>query len=485
LTHIMLTLAKFGEWVGKRLELEHFHATWMMLPVGCLVAALVAPIIPAVNEADGMQLPLQGHSDATFDSKGFQNYEMARFFFSIGYAMWLVLFVITFFKVCTTHNSDDRVRHATWIWVAAPALIAIVDYNLCMTRGVLLDHGGVNMGLCTDTLSMHFFLAVFIFLGLCWATLPYINHFGRDEWGMNYWIECFASDTLAAAGAVYYSVYGTYSGEVFMVLFLVVATVFNFVATMHTVVSIMRRRTVFCPEIKWGPLSFMKLTHEAFRAWIPNFTKSLTDMRVNDPASCQTFAASFYEFMVLHEEHAKHEDEVIFKTFNDFWAEHGKKWNDDHDADHKLIDSWKVLVNTILHPQGGADQKQSAIQQLQRDMPPFVEHFLEHLQGEEDHLNPVGKRYLPLELQKQISRRVWEITPAERWEVIVPYLVNNLPRNPQRVRYLKTLCWAMPERAQQIGAIVHRNVDSVKWEMLRIELPEIVPRGAFNWRRYY
>lgn len=40
------------------------------------------------------------------------------------------------------------------------------------------------------------------------------------------------------------------------------------------------------------------------------------------------------------------------------------------------------------------------------------------------------------------------------------------------------------ERAQQIGAIVYRNVDAVTWERLRLELPEIIPRGARNWKRY-
>jgi hypothetical protein len=92
---------------------------------------------------------------------------------------------------------------------------------------------------------------------------------------------------------------------------------------------------------------------------------------------------------------------------------------------------------------------------------------------------------VPLALMKEVSRRVWEITPANRWEVIVPYMVNNLPRHEQRVRYLKVLTWAMPERAQQIGSIVYRNVDAVMWERLRIEMPEIIPRGAPNWQRYY
>lgn len=43
----------------------------------------------------------------------------------------------------------------------------------------------------------------------------------------------------------------------------------------------------------------------------------------------------------------------------------------------------------------------------------------------------------------------------------------------------------MPERSQQIGAIVYRNVDAIMWERLRIEIPEMVPRAACNWRRYW
>jgi hypothetical protein len=43
----------------------------------------------------------------------------------------------------------------------------------------------------------------------------------------------------------------------------------------------------------------------------------------------------------------------------------------------------------------------------------------------------------------------------------------------------------MPERAQQFGAIVYRNVKAVTWELLRTELPEIILRSAPNFRRYY
>ena len=43
----------------------------------------------------------------------------------------------------------------------------------------------------------------------------------------------------------------------------------------------------------------------------------------------------------------------------------------------------------------------------------------------------------------------------------------------------------MPERAQQIGAIIYRNVDAVMWERLRSEVPAIIPRTAPGYMRYY
>jgi tellurite resistance protein TehA-like permease len=77
----------------------------MIMPVGLSVAALVAPVIPmfAVDS----------------DHAGGEIF-IARFFQSFALFMWIVLFTITFFKVVTTHNSDTRVRHGIFIWVAAP-----------------------------------------------------------------------------------------------------------------------------------------------------------------------------------------------------------------------------------------------------------------------------------------------------------------------------------------------------------------------------
>ena len=229
----------------------------------------------------------------------------------------------------------------------------------------------------------------------------------------------------------------------------------------------------------------MKLTHEAFRGAIPKLVSSLDSMVASDVESIKVFAALYSQFCIVHEEHANAEDKVIFKTFNDFFENHAKKWNDDHAEDHKKMDDWHKVINVALNPSATADEKKTAVERLKKELPGFFTHFEQHMLGEEDNLQPIGRKHLPLEIQKQISRKCFELAPANRLEVMIPFVVNNAPREQQRIRYLKALCWAMPERAQQIGSILYRNTDAVMWERLRVELPEIIPRGAENWRRYY
>ena len=44
------------------------------------------------------------------------------------------------------------------------------------------------------------------------------------------------------------------------------------------------------------------------------------------------------------------------------------------------------------------------------------------------------RKYLPLEMHKQIMRRCFEMTPAPVWAEFLPWVLNNLPMMQQRVR---------------------------------------------------
>lgn len=104
-----------------------------------------------------------------------------------------------------------------------------------------------------------------LLLGLLWAFLPYINFFARNPFNMSYWNFIFSLDVFAAASCVYHSITHFKIAEFLFFASLAAATAGNLIAVLHTLVALVRRRGVFTPEIKWGPLSFMKLTHEGVR----------------------------------------------------------------------------------------------------------------------------------------------------------------------------------------------------------------------------
>lgn len=466
----LLTVIKLGEWISRRLELEHVHPHWMMFPVGLAAAALTAPIVEPFSQ---------------FNSNSVGNIFIARFYYSFAYLMFVVLFTITFFKVVTTHNSDDRVRHGIWIWMAAAGLVGLAQFSICWTSSPLDYQDG-----CVNNFSEWFFITIFLFLGYCVAALPHNAFLGREQYNMAYWFDCFSLDVLAACACLMYALTGWKVTQAIQFIALSAAGIANFAGICHFIIGVINRRGIFTPEEKWGPLSFMKLTHEAFRGNLSTMKKCLDSIHLDEKLNTEKdslglFAAHFNRFRILHEEHAKHEDEVIFKTFNDFFHDFAKTWNDDHADDHHIMDHFVALCNQMLDPGLPLMQRNTALDTLRAELPPFFDHFEEHMRGEEDNLQPIGRKHLSLDLMKQISRECWRITPAERWEVIIPFVVINLPRHPQRIRYLKVLLWSMPERAQQIGRIVYRNVDAVMWERLRVEIPELIPRGLPNWRRYY
>ena len=466
----LLGVAKVAEWIATRLEREHVQPQWIIMPVGLAVAALVGSI---VNFFETGNLVDEA------------NVLVARFFLSSAKLMWIILFSITFYTVVTGHNSDPRRRHGIFVWLAAPAVIGLADFVVCINE-VELDIG--DFAMCKRNFSTYYFASIFIFFALCWTSLPHLRFFGRDPFNKGYWMDCFCLDTLACSAALFYVLNNYRSSRTTMFIGLVICSIANMVALLHTVAALIHRRKFFTPMDKWGPLSFFKLTHEAFRGAIPRLQKSLESIDLSKPEGqrkLEEFAANYGRFVTLHFEHARHEDEIVFKTFNDFFAGHANESTAEHETDYKLLENFRIKVNQALDTSSSIETRTESLADLQKSLPSFFEDFLHHIRYEEDNLQPIGRKYIPLALQKELARDCFKLTSAVRWESLIPYIITNLPRHMQRVRFIKSLCWSMPERSQQIGAIIYRNVDAVMWERLRVEIPEMIPRGAKNWRRYW
>ena len=87
-----------------------------------------------------------------------------------------------------------------------------------------------------------------------------------------------------------------------------------------------------------------------------------------------------------------------------------------------------------------------------------------------------------------VSIFLWSIndtTTAERWRVVLPFVVNNLPHYVWKTRYVKALLWGNALRAQEVGLMLYHSVDCDVWNLLCKEIPHLAPRGAAAHKRLY
>lgn len=130
---------------------------------------------------------------------------------------------------------------------------------------------------------MLYYFALVVFLMLAEGFRR--QYFARHKFDMSYWSFVFPLDAFALASAFYhYSIYyknglphDNHFTEAILYLSLIACSGTTAVCTLLTFTALLRRR-IFTPDIKWAPLSFMKLTHEAFRGFFPFFEASITNL---------------------------------------------------------------------------------------------------------------------------------------------------------------------------------------------------------------
>jgi hypothetical protein len=306
---------------------------------------------------------------------------------------------------------------------------------------------------------------------------------------MNYWIIAFALDMIACIASYFYLSNGWAVAFGLEIIFIGLASAANFVFFLHTLTAIIRQHGVCTAADKWGPLSFIKYTHEATRQHLPilEFYLEAINLEVDNEESRDNlgmFAAHFNTFRIVQEEHIKHESSIIYKAFRDFFPRRTQKCEEDHQDDERTLAEYCDMVNELLDVMVDMDERKSLLSHLQSELPIFFTRYRRHMAGEEFDLLPIGEKFFPISLAIELIRDVWRGTTFEKWEVIIPFVVTYLPRHWQRTRYLKILTWCIPERAQQVGRILYRRVDAVMWERLRLDCPEIVPRDLPGWQRF-
>ena len=177
----------------------------------------------------------------------------------------------------------------------------------------------------------------------------------------------------------------------------------------------------------------------------------------------------------MHTWHAVHEEEVIFKEFENFVPGACARQHEEHQRDELLMQRWNICLEALERGVGGKSAEMALVI-IQKEIPDFLVDFEDHLQGEEMHLQRLGRKSICFDLQKDMIRRIWEMTPMKVWEEFLPFVVEHVPMHQQRVKFVRAYAlWSLPERAQLIGRCIALGTDPAIWEKLVESVPEIAP----------
>ncbi|KAG2497195.1 hypothetical protein HYH03_004784 [Edaphochlamys debaryana] len=491
-TSLAISLIWVSGWIASKKELEHVNAAWMLMPVGNFVAAAVGPVLdPAYRNA-------------------------MQFWFAVAFMFYCCLLVITVYKAFVMPEYDDRVRPAMAAWVAAPAIGAfayiacygqqsIAAYKtpnavadtaqvlaMLILENPLLTAANPSLKAAAQQLAAvpapTFGYQDFIFINLYWFSIAsaiilvlcfWRPYFGRIRFDMSYWAASFPACAMCICSILYNSLKPGDLAEAIAYTCLFLASYITVILLLQTLASLLRLG-VFVPDYKWGPMSYMRLSHEALRGASPRLLDAAKNCGT-DATALATLRSLWAGVLMMHTEHGRHEDEIIFRTYNEFFP------NLTHDADHQHheLDALLDKISKMLAA-GGETLSGAAAGELSEAVEKYVKELEAHLRWEEDHLQAMPRKYIPLGLAKQIIAKCWASTDARTWHVLLPLLVENMPMSFQRVRFIKTLLWSMPERCHQFGLILAKGVDAVTWRRIIAEVPEIIPRGVnMYWERYY
>ncbi|CAM9111089.1 unnamed protein product [Scytosiphon promiscuus] len=449
----VMTLITVGSWIAFPCDEEYVNPSWMLMPVGNLVGAVAAR---PVSE---------------------DNVEWGWFLFAIGILLWLALWPTTFRASISNHHSDIRNRNLYGMWIAPPAM-------------AMLAYGSLEELTAFDAvqrLLFHASLAMALVLATC--TWP-LNFFLEGKFTMSVWAFAFPLDVVAAAAVTVYGYTGSDHMQVIYIVALTAACALNLVNMLSTLTALVGRQ-IFTPEGKWSPMSFMKLTHEAFREAIPKIEKLAATVKpgVADASSLKDLADAWSSLSFAHDVHSKHEDDVIFPALEAFFPGQTHSVGEEHEEHEKLMSSVQAAMDTLLGSSSDSNDDTARtvlLAELRGNLTRFGKDVLEHLDHEEHSFaTPIARKYLPVKTSKELVRKSWDATTNQDMSRFLGWVMSTLRMRSQRTRFLKTWVWAMPERAQQLGLMVYRVVDDVTWVEVARDLPEVVPRGLPGYRRYF
>ena len=454
---MFLTVIIISRFIYENISNENIDPSLLMAPVGNFVAAIALARYPFDWET----------GTRVIDEFKVNYIQIARLFFSVAMLFAGVLFTITFRKTFDDHHSDNRRRPLLWVWQAASSVAGLAYLAVCESPST--EGNG---------LFFHFFYWISIFFFFV-NVVGWTRGFFVMPSEMSFWLYGFSNAALAMICITYHN-YQKDTVSFIVVCFAVAAASYTCgLCFMHSLVRLFDG-TMFLPKQKWSPFSIFKLQHESFRYAIPKFNQALAEVDPTWTFAVEQLADDMLAFFIVYDNHMKHEDDILYPEVSSYFPgihNLAKREHEEH------LPKALRIENLLKQIKETPSISSNALKTLKEVWPSFGTELLEHLRDEENTVMRVMRKYTSIERVKELFKKVYEDTSADDWHIIIPFTLKNLPNPVWKNRFVRAFIWAMPELAQEIGAIVYRGCDSVIYSALADEIPEMIPRNCASYSK--
>lgn len=434
---LLLAVIRVADMISRPFDEDALNPSWMVAPVGLVVVASAAPRI-----------------DSSY-------VEIATFYYGFALMMWTTLFFLMLSKRIRLPSVECRMHYQYYGFVAAPAMAANAYFAITAGGAPVFDL--YSKVLLWIAFIMYCILAVTYtrsFLGAC--------TFSMMEWGIG-----FPTVKLAQLLLEYHSYSKSSLSQGLAISFVVIANFTVAILFGHFVIALLRGG-VFRNSGVWFPLQAINSFDEAIAGFLAAFKKGLAAMDGNDIDGAARLAFSWIAAEpVIERQLGKHKDEVLFPAINEvaFGAADEFMGLNARSLDQlaRMHGRMQALLDAST-----AGERDGILTEMRKTALPWLEQLEAQLDRERQILYPIVEKLIPLRVQKALLRKMWD---GIAWSHIVSWTVKHLPNRDRRVRLLRAIQWAMPERLQTVGLYLARGVDPVMWADTVRDIPEVIPRG--------
>lgn len=462
-----ITFVRTADLMMYRLPADFINPVKLMLPIGNFLAAIGFGVCDSEDV---------GH----YDAENWNYLFLSRVWFGAGLLLSVILLPATFRQVMVDHLLDERLRPYMWLWgaltsVAAVAVLVVSGMDPAVGRGVV----------CQSLWGASLYL--FGSFSLLWLR----GYFSYIDGSNGIWAMAFSTSAFSLSTIFYYFMVDHFFMRVFTIITITASCAMTAVCGCHALAQVLDL-SMFRSTVRWGPLSFMALTHEMLRFVVPKMSKQIVEANFADsPAAMDALVKDLSDLLTTYLEHGRHEEEVLFPFMRRYYPNLNLDADQEHDFEHRQVDQMLAAIKAYKDASSSSSEGKSnsngkaLLSALQEVFPAFSDHLMKHLRSEEATFTVIARKIVPFEHMVEINRRVFDLGTAETWATVMPFMVRMLPMPAWKVRYVKTFLVANHNRAQEIGLMIYRGVDSGLWTWISSEIPDIIPRGLPGYRKQY